>query len=259
MTSLPLANKRILVTRAAHQAGKLSEGLRAAGARARRSPRPRNPAARKLTIRSITLCSISTATTGSSSPAPIPFAQLPNVPPPSSISLRDPGPHIAAIGQATAEAARNAGLHVTLTPESYVAESLVDHAGHSHSRKTRSARPRRHRSRRHPRRAAQSRRHRQRRRCLPERDPSRCTGQLRAALASGIDAATFTSSSSVTHLAEVARAARHQPFPFAGVQSHLHRPRHQRHSPRTRLGTRRRSHSPRHPRPHLAVISVIGA
>ena len=32
MTTQPLANKRILVTRAAHQAGKLSEGLRAAGA-----------------------------------------------------------------------------------------------------------------------------------------------------------------------------------------------------------------------------------
>ena len=32
MTSQPLTRKRILVTRAAHQAGKLSEGLRTAGA-----------------------------------------------------------------------------------------------------------------------------------------------------------------------------------------------------------------------------------
>ena len=32
MTSLPLAHKRILVTRATHQAGKLSEGLRLLGA-----------------------------------------------------------------------------------------------------------------------------------------------------------------------------------------------------------------------------------
>ena len=37
-----------------------------------------------------------------------------------------------------------------------------------------------------------------------------------AALARGIDAATFTSSSSVTHLAEAARAAGIK-FPFAGV------------------------------------------
>ena len=32
MSSLPLAGKRVLVTRALHQAGKLSEGLRALGA-----------------------------------------------------------------------------------------------------------------------------------------------------------------------------------------------------------------------------------
>ena len=32
MSSLPLAGRRVLVTRAAHQAGKLSEGLRALGA-----------------------------------------------------------------------------------------------------------------------------------------------------------------------------------------------------------------------------------
>jgi len=32
LSSLPLSGRRVLVTRAAHQAGKLSEGLRALGA-----------------------------------------------------------------------------------------------------------------------------------------------------------------------------------------------------------------------------------
>ena len=41
---------------------------------------------------------------------------------------------------------------------------------------------------------------------------------LRAALEKGIDAATFTSSSSVTHLAEAAREAG-VPFPFVGVRA----------------------------------------
>ena len=47
---------------------------------------------------------------------------------------------------------------------------------------------------------------------LPESAPE----QLQGALAAGIDAATFTSSSSASHLAEAARAARIK-FPFAGV------------------------------------------
>ena len=47
---------------------------------------------------------------------------------------------------------------------------------------------------------------------MPEDAPE----QLRQALAAGIDAATFTSSSSVTHLAEAAQAAGIR-FPFAGV------------------------------------------
>jgi uroporphyrinogen-III synthase len=46
--------------------------------------------------------------------------------------------------------------------------------------------------------------------------PAAAPEQLRLALAQGIDAATFTSSSSVTHLAEAARAAGIV-WPFAGV------------------------------------------
>jgi uroporphyrinogen-III synthase len=50
------------------------------------------------------------------------------------------------------------------------------------------------------------------RNALPEAAPE----QLRAALAGGIDAATFTSSSSVTHLAEAARLAG-VAWPFTAV------------------------------------------
>jgi len=46
--------------------------------------------------------------------------------------------------------------------------------------------------------------------------PEAAPGQLRRALAEGLDAATFTSSSSVTHLADAARKAK-VGFPFAGV------------------------------------------
>jgi uroporphyrinogen-III synthase len=46
--------------------------------------------------------------------------------------------------------------------------------------------------------------------------PESAPGQLVRALAQTIDAATFTSSSSVTHLAEAARLAGIQ-FPFAGI------------------------------------------
>jgi uroporphyrinogen-III synthase len=46
--------------------------------------------------------------------------------------------------------------------------------------------------------------------------PVAAPGLLRQAVEQGIDAATFTSSSSVTHLAEAARAAG-IPWPLAGV------------------------------------------
>jgi uroporphyrinogen-III synthase len=48
--------------------------------------------------------------------------------------------------------------------------------------------------------------------------PAAAPEQLRAALEQGIDAATFTSSSTVTHLADAARAAGIA-FPFAGVRA----------------------------------------
>ncbi len=125
---------------------------------------------------------------------------------------------VAAIGEATAAAARKAGLRVTLVPKSYVAESLVESlAGQALGKRILLVR------------AAVARD------VIPEvlraagatvhvvdayRNvlPTAAPEQLRRALAQGIDAATFTSSSSATHLAEAAHAAGIS-FPFAGVHA----------------------------------------
>lgn len=212
-----LTGRRILVTRAAHQAGKLSDGLRAAGAdpvevpvleiRPPASYDPLDQALQHLySVDWLILTSANTVRAVTERAAAL------------NLSLRNPGPHIAAIGQATAEAARQAGLHVTLTPESYVAESLV---------------------------AALATRIRGKHvllaRAAIARDiipdalrnigatvnvvdayqnaiPAAAPEQLRAALVSGIDAATFTSSSSASHLAEVAHGAKIA-FPLERVKA----------------------------------------
>ncbi len=216
MNSLSLAGRRVLVTRAAHQAGKLSEGLRALGAVPVEVPvleirpperfEPLDAALKKLysydwlivtsanTVRALVErgAALGTGLGG--------FSSL----------------KVAAVGGATAEAARKAGFAVAFVPESYVAESLVDGlANRARGRKILLAR------------AAVARdvipdalkaagaqvdvvdAYRN---VLPEDAPE----LLRKALAEGIDAATFTSSSSVTHLAEAARAAGIA-WPFAGV------------------------------------------
>jgi uroporphyrinogen-III synthase len=212
-----LAGKRILVTRAANQAGKLSEALRAAGAEPVEVPvleiqppasyGPLDGALRNLfSFDWLILTSANTARV---------IAERATV---LNIPVRTIGAHIAAIGPATAEAAKQAGFHVTITPESYVAESMV---------------------------AALSSRVQGKRvllaRAAVARDiipdalrnagatvivvdayqnaiPAGAPDQLRGALAAGIDAATFTSSSSVTHLAEVAHIAGIG-FPLIGVRA----------------------------------------
>ena len=123
--SLPLAGKRILVTRGRHQAGQLSAQLTALGAEVIELPaieilppdswQPLDSALANLqqyqwlivtsanTVRSIRerLAALH-LTTGA-------FAHL----------------KIAAIGSATEAALREAGLEIALTPEEYVAESLI--------------------------------------------------------------------------------------------------------------------------------------
>jgi len=209
-----------LVTRAAHQAGKLSEGLRALGAEPIEVPvleirppddlGPLDQSLRKLDQYDwLILTSANTVRALSQRALEL------------GVGLDQPaGMKVAAIGDSTAAAARKTGFRVTFVPELYVAESLVAGLLEGVQFQTvglrmllvrggvgRDVIP-------DARRGAgitvdvvdayQN--------VLPEAAPE----QLRQALAAGIDAATFTSSSSATHLAEAARAAGIG-WPLAGV------------------------------------------
>ncbi|MFZ0339033.1 MAG: uroporphyrinogen-III synthase [Terracidiphilus sp.] len=217
MTALPpagrrvLEGKRILVTRAAHQANKLSDALRALGAEPVEVPvleiqpptdlEPLDRALRALDSYDwLILTSANTVRAIAWSGF---LGKISNV-------------KVAAVGEATATAARKAGLPVALVPKTYVAEALVDClTSKSVGKKILLAR-------------AETARD-----LIP--DALRAAGAtvdvvdayrnglpaaaqelLHAALKKGINAATFTSSSSVTHLADAARAAGIA-FPFAGV------------------------------------------
>ncbi|MGB6192714.1 MAG: uroporphyrinogen-III synthase [Terracidiphilus sp.] len=204
--SQPLAGRRILVTRAAHQAGRLSEGLRALGAEAAEVPvleirppasyEPLDAALRRLdTYNWIIFTSSNTVQALAERIAAL------GIVPSSQVPL------VAAIGSATADAARDAGFTVSLMPEQYVAESLVTALhGQVDGRRFLLAR------------AAAARD------VIPDAlraagafvdavdayrnaIPAGASGLLQQAVRRGLDAATFTSSSSARHLAEVARAA----------------------------------------------------
>jgi uroporphyrinogen-III synthase len=216
MKVLPLAGRRVLVTRAAHQAGKLSERLGALGAEPIEVPvleirRPAGHDAIDLALRSLDsydwliLTSANTVRAFAERAAELGLPLAPHV------ALK-----VAAIGEATANAARKQGLPVTLIPGAYVAEAMVEAlAKQAVGQKFLLAR------------AAVARdvipdalravgakvdvvdAYRN---VMPEAAPT----LLREALQYPIDAATFTSSSSVTHLEEAARQAGIA-FPFAGV------------------------------------------
>lgn len=216
MTSKPLANKRILVTRAAHQAGKLSEGLRAAGAEpvevpvlAIQPPASFDPL--DAALRTVSTYDWLIFTSANAVHAVVERAAA------CGIVFGGNQPQVAAVGKATADSARHAGFSVSVTPKEYVAESLIESLAAASGKRILLAR------------AAIARD------LIPDSlramgaivdvvdayrnaIPAEAPQQLRAALASRIDAATFTSSSSVTHLAEVAHAAKIA-FPFAGVKA----------------------------------------
>jgi len=216
VSPLPLAGRRILVTRAAHQAGKLSEALRELGAEAVEVPvleiRPPvsfavlDEALLKLaTYDWLVLTSANTVRALVERAAPL------------GLTLKQPaGLKVAAVGEATAAAARAFGIQITIVPESYLAESLVEGlAALSYGQKILLAR------------AAVARDVipdalraagavvdvvEAYRNAMPEDAPEK----LRRALAGGIDAATFTSSSSVTHLLGAASAAEIS-WPLKGI------------------------------------------
>ena len=213
---MTLAGRRVLVTRAAHRAGKLSDGLRRLGAvpvevpvleiRPPQSLEPLDAALRQLDSYGwLILTSANTvrALAERAAALGVNFDEF--------TSLK-----VAAVGASTAAAAEKAGLAVALIPESYVAEGLVEIlATQASGQRILLAR------------AAVARD------VIP--DALRAVGAqvdvvdayrnvmpaaspelLRRALELGIDATTFTSSSSVTHLAQAARAAGIA-WPFAGV------------------------------------------
>jgi uroporphyrinogen-III synthase len=215
---LPLAGRRVLVTRAAHQAGKLSEGLRALGAMPVEVPvleirPPEDFAALDAALEALPTYDWLILTSANTVRAlAARAAEL-------SISLRGAtAAKVAAIGEATASAARSEGLQITLTPESYVAESLVaalsaQVAGQrillARAAVARDVIP-------HALRAAGAEVDvvDAYRNAMPETAPA----ELGGALARGIDAAAFTSSSSATHLRAAAQAAG-LAWPFAGVDA----------------------------------------
>lgn len=216
MSVLPLAGRRVLVTRALQQAGKFSDGLRALGAEpvevpvleivAPESYAPLDDAIQHLD-RYDWLILTSSNTLQAVSARGVRFGVNP---------ANAEGLKVAAVGSATAEAARHYGFHVAVVPEAYVAESLVSAVGDlAHGKRVLLPR------------AAVARD------VIPDAlrvagalvdvveayrnvMPNAAPEQLRQAVADGLDAATFTSSSSVTHLAEAARAAGIA-WPLAGV------------------------------------------
>ncbi len=216
MSALPLAGRRILVTRAVHQAGKLSEGLRTLGAEPVEVPviviqPPSDFAPLDRALRSLSNYDWLILTSANTVRAIVDrLAQL-------KIPIQSAAPpQVAAVGEATADAARQAGFVVTLVPESYVAESLMESlAVQTRGEKILMARAAIARDVIPPAlRAAGA--------TVDVVDayrnvmPASAPALLRDALKKGIAAAAFTSSSSVTHLADAAQKAGIA-FPFAGV------------------------------------------
>ena len=129
---------------------------------------------------------------------------------------RGAGAKVVAVGNATASAAREAGWNVTIIPETYVAESLVSSIQNqlvgkcvllARAEVARDVIPDALRSAGATVDVVDAYRN-----VIPAGAPE----QLRRALAEGLHAATFTSSSSVTHLADAAKVAG-LGFPLSGV------------------------------------------
>jgi uroporphyrinogen-III synthase/uroporphyrinogen III methyltransferase/synthase len=216
VSALPLDGRRVLVTRAAHQAGKLSEGLRELGAEpvevavlemvAPESYAPLDEALQHLDRYDWLILTSSNALQ-----VIIARGASLGVNPASTDGL-----NVAAVGRATAEAAQHYGFNVAVVPEAYVAESLVSALSKKVRGKcillpcaavARDVIPDALRAA-----GAVVDGFEAYRNVLPEAAPER----LHRAVKEGLDAATFTSSSSVTHLAEAASQAG-IPWPLANL------------------------------------------
>jgi uroporphyrinogen-III synthase len=218
MSVLPLNGQRVLVTRASHQSGQLSDGLRALGAEPVEVPvieirPPSSLSSLDAALRRFDQYNWLVLTSANTVRALAERAsQL-------EIVLDQPATmRVAAVGQATAAAAVAAGFQVTFMPEFYVAENLLEGMkGHVIGRKVLLARasvardviPEALRAEGAELDVADAYRN-----ALPEATPA----LLRRVLEQKIDAATFTSSSSVTHLEEAARRA-WVTWPLEGVRA----------------------------------------
>jgi uroporphyrinogen-III synthase len=216
MSRLPLAGRRVLVTRAAHQAGKLSDGLRALGAIPVEVPvleigPPASYAPLDSALRDLDLYDWLILTSANTVRAVVERA------PGLALALQGfAAPQVAVVGASTSAEAKKHGLRVDLIPEEYVAESLVAALAPriegkrvllAHAAVARDVIPDALRAAGATVDVVDAYRN-----MVPEGTAER----LRSALSEGVDAATFTSSSSVTHLADAAKAAQ-VAFPFAGV------------------------------------------
>jgi uroporphyrinogen-III synthase len=214
--SLPLAGRRVLVTRALHQAGKLSDGLKALGAEPVEVPvleirppdsyEPLDTAIHRL--QSFDWLILTSANTAQTVEARCRILDV-DV---SELRLLK----VAAVGSATAEAARKAGFRVTVVPEHYHSEGLARALdGAVSGQRVLLARAKVARD------------------VIPEALtaagavltvvdayqsglPAGADVLLAEALRVGMDAATFASSSGVRNLADVAREVGID-FPFPGV------------------------------------------
>ncbi|MDR3736968.1 MAG: uroporphyrinogen-III synthase [Acidobacteriaceae bacterium] len=216
MNSEPGAVRRVLVTRGAGQASKLSDGLRAAGFVPIEVPvleiqPPASYAALDAAVRALASYDWLVLTSVNAVRVLAERADA------LYVSLRSLSAlQVAAVGPATAKEAEAHGLRVALLPESYVAESLVAAlAEKARGKRVLLAR-------------AESARD-----VIPDAlraagaeidvvdayrngIPAAAPEQLQDALAEPLAAATFTSSSSAAHLKEVAESAGVL-FPLAGV------------------------------------------
>ena len=208
MSLLPLAGRRVLVTRAAHQAGKLSEGLRAVGAEPIEVPVleidvPVSFAELDSALRNLSTYDWLLLTSANTVRALKKRGRA------IGISLHESAANVqvAAIGAATASEARASGLEITVIPESYAAENLVDalkdlSAGQrvllARSEMARDYIPNALRAAGAQVDVVEA---------YSNRMPTDAPERLRAAVQLGVDAATFTSSSCVTHLKHAAEVA----------------------------------------------------
>ncbi len=220
MSSLALAGRRVLVMRALHQAGKLSDGLRALGAEPVEVPvleirPPADFAPLDAALWQIERYDWLILTSANAVRAVDERATELGVALEQSARLK-----VAVVGEATAAAARKAGLQVQFVPETYVAECLV--AGLLEGIHLQTLGVKVLLARATVARDVIPDALREAgitvdvvdvyRNVLPEVAPK----LLLKAVAGRIDAVTFTSSSSATHLAEAARLAGIA-WPLAGV------------------------------------------